>query len=84
MPDAPQDAVDVITGWDRIKTAISGAAMSGGGLPLEQVTLRAPIPRPGKILGIGLNYADHIEELKEAGLKILRPSRSGFASSRPR
>lgn len=29
---------------------------------MEQVRLLAPIPRPGKFLGIGLNYADHIGE----------------------
>lgn len=29
---------------------------------LEHVRLLAPIPRPGKFLGIGLNYADHISE----------------------
>lgn len=29
---------------------------------LADVTLQAPIPRPGKLLGIGLNYADHIGE----------------------
>jgi 2-keto-4-pentenoate hydratase/2-oxohepta-3-ene-1,7-dioic acid hydratase in catechol pathway len=70
VPDAPRDTLDAIAYWDRIKTAIDGAATCEGGLPLEQVTLRAPIARPGKILGIGLNYADHIEESKDAGLKI--------------
>jgi 2-keto-4-pentenoate hydratase/2-oxohepta-3-ene-1,7-dioic acid hydratase in catechol pathway len=30
--------------------------------PLEQVKLLAPIPRPGKIMGIGLNYRDHARE----------------------
>jgi acylpyruvate hydrolase len=30
--------------------------------PLSEVTLLAPIPRPGAIYGIGLNYAKHIEE----------------------
>jgi 2-keto-4-pentenoate hydratase/2-oxohepta-3-ene-1,7-dioic acid hydratase in catechol pathway len=29
---------------------------------LADITLLAPIPRPGKFLGIGLNYADHISE----------------------
>ena len=38
--------------------------------PLGEVTLRAPILRPGKILAIGLNYADHIEESKEAGVEV--------------
>lgn len=31
-------------------------------LPLTDVALLAPIPRPRKYLGIGLNYADHIDE----------------------
>jgi len=31
-------------------------------IPLSDVKLLAPIPRPGKFLGISLNYADHISE----------------------
>jgi 2-keto-4-pentenoate hydratase/2-oxohepta-3-ene-1,7-dioic acid hydratase in catechol pathway len=31
-------------------------------LPLDTVTLEAPVPRPPKILAIGLNYADHVAE----------------------
>ena len=31
-------------------------------LPLAKVRLEAPVPRPGKVLAIGLNYADHIRE----------------------
>lgn len=31
-------------------------------IPLAEVKLLAPVPRPGKFLGIGLNYADHIAE----------------------
>jgi len=34
----------------------------GEGLPLAQVQLQAPVPKPGKFLAIALNYADHIEE----------------------
>jgi 2-keto-4-pentenoate hydratase/2-oxohepta-3-ene-1,7-dioic acid hydratase in catechol pathway len=70
VPDAPQDTRDVIVDWDRVKKAINGAGTGAGGLPLDQVTLRAPIPRPGKIVALGLNYADHIEEAKDAGLKV--------------
>ena len=29
------------------------------------VTLRAPIPAPRKVIGIGINYASHIEEVKD-------------------
>lgn len=35
---------------------------TGQRIPLSDVKLEAPIPRPGKFLGVGLNYADHIEE----------------------
>jgi 2-keto-4-pentenoate hydratase/2-oxohepta-3-ene-1,7-dioic acid hydratase in catechol pathway len=31
-------------------------------IPLADVQLLAPIPRPRKYLGIGLNYADHVDE----------------------
>lgn len=31
-------------------------------IPLAEVELLAPIPRPRKYLGIGLNYADHVDE----------------------
>lgn len=29
---------------------------------IDDVTLEAPVPRPGKFFGVGLNYADHIQE----------------------
>ena len=31
-------------------------------LPICDVELLAPVPRPGKFLGVGLNYAEHIAE----------------------
>ena len=31
-------------------------------VPVDNVEFLAPVPRPGKILAIGLNYADHIAE----------------------
>lgn len=29
-----------------------------------EVRLRAPVPRPGKVLGIGINYSSHVEEAR--------------------
>jgi 2-keto-4-pentenoate hydratase/2-oxohepta-3-ene-1,7-dioic acid hydratase in catechol pathway len=40
-------------------------AILSGSLPtfeVEEVTLEAPVPRPGKIICIGLNYLDHVIE----------------------
>jgi 2-keto-4-pentenoate hydratase/2-oxohepta-3-ene-1,7-dioic acid hydratase in catechol pathway len=31
-------------------------------IPLAATTLKAPIPRPGKIIGVGLNYVEHVAE----------------------
>ena len=67
---APQDMCDLIADWERVKAAIAKIERFPEGLPLDKVTLRAPIPRPGKILALGLNYADHIEEAKDAGFTI--------------
>src|SRR5262245_49654474 len=35
---------------------------SGPSLALTSVRLEAPVPRPGKILAVGLNYRDHVAE----------------------
>lgn len=32
-------------------------------MPLEDVALLAPVPRPGKMINVGLNYRDHAEEM---------------------
>ena len=37
-------------------------AEDGATVPVRDLTLRAPVPRPGKVLCIGLNYRDHAAE----------------------
>lgn len=54
--------IDLIRDWDTHRPALEARAAAGGGLPLSAVKLEAPVPRPGKIWAIGLNYADHIAE----------------------
>ena len=54
--------IDLIRDWDALKPALEEKAAAGGGVPLSTVKLEAPVQRPGKIFGIGLNYADHIAE----------------------
>lgn len=56
--------LDLIARWPALEREMQKIAKLGeGAMPLSSVKLLAPIPRPGKILAIGLNYADHIREM---------------------
>lgn len=50
---------------DLARNALAGVAADTG-VPLAQVTLKAPIPRPGKIICIGQNYRGHVRETNAA------------------
>lgn len=64
-PDLPADMIGLIAAWKKIERDVRAIADAGqGALPLANVHLLAPIHRPGKIMAIGLNYADHIAESK--------------------
>jgi 2-keto-4-pentenoate hydratase/2-oxohepta-3-ene-1,7-dioic acid hydratase in catechol pathway len=43
-------------------SAADGGAVAAASLDPASVRLAAPIPRPGKIVGVGYNYLDHIRE----------------------
>jgi len=62
-------------GWSVVRTA---QAKSKAGLPLDADRFEDPTGNPNKILVIGLNYADHVEESGENRQSI----RSGSTSSR--
>ena len=62
-PGLPADMVGLIAAWPSVEGEVRRVVDAGAdALPLEQVRLLAPIRRPGKIMAIGLNYADHIAE----------------------
>jgi 2-keto-4-pentenoate hydratase/2-oxohepta-3-ene-1,7-dioic acid hydratase in catechol pathway len=62
-PNLPQAMIPFLrAGAQAMEAARTAAATGKGRLPLAKVRLEAPIPRPGKVLAIGLNYADHIRE----------------------
>ncbi len=61
-PQLPADMKALIAGWDGAKAAVEAAAAGAVHHALEAVTLLAPVPRPGKVMAIGLNYADHVKE----------------------
>ncbi|WP_250517901.1 fumarylacetoacetate hydrolase family protein [Caballeronia sp. INDeC2] len=63
FPDAPRDTIALIETWSTWHERLASLkASKPADLGFDAVTLQAPVPRPGKILGIGLNYADHVEE----------------------
>lgn len=61
-PGLPLNPVDILGGGAELRVAAEKAAKSAPKLKLRDVTLKAPVARPGKILGIGLNYRDHAKE----------------------
>ncbi|HEY4342751.1 MAG TPA: fumarylacetoacetate hydrolase family protein [Parvibaculum sp.] len=60
-PELPRDMIGLLEDAKALARAkdVSAAAKT---IPLTDVTLRAPVLNPGKILAIGLNYRDHVEE----------------------
>jgi 2-keto-4-pentenoate hydratase/2-oxohepta-3-ene-1,7-dioic acid hydratase in catechol pathway len=51
----------IIDGFDALRPALERMAAVADALPLEQVRLKAPLPRPGKILACIANYWEHAQ-----------------------
>jgi 2-keto-4-pentenoate hydratase/2-oxohepta-3-ene-1,7-dioic acid hydratase in catechol pathway len=67
LPDSMLDFIDMgpnaITATSAMLEDMEGEFPLGTAVPLANVTLLAPIPRPRKnIFGIGLNYTEHVAE----------------------
>ncbi len=50
--------------WEGKKKKVLGLQKEPLVFPLKRVTLNSPVPRPGKIIAMGLNFRDHAEENK--------------------
>ncbi|HEV7656791.1 MAG TPA: fumarylacetoacetate hydrolase family protein [Mycobacteriales bacterium] len=68
-PRLPADVPAVLAGGpvvlDQLRRAV-GAAGEDARHRVADVELLAPVPRPGKIVAVGLNYRDHAEETGDA------------------
>ncbi len=66
LADGPQAIGDVLADpstLDRLREALAASLISpSAGTPLEELSLLSPVPRPGKVVAVGLNYRDHAEE----------------------
>ena len=61
--ELPQSMPDFLNFGNQALLLMNELINSGNNrYPLEDIKLLPPVPRPGKYLGISLNYADHIDE----------------------
>ncbi|HEY4986953.1 MAG TPA: fumarylacetoacetate hydrolase family protein [Bradyrhizobium sp.] len=60
LSDLAPDLVTLIANWSKLKDGIASSVVKP--VALSSVHLRAPVPRPSKVMAIGLNYADHVAE----------------------
>ena len=49
----------VIARWDSLKGKIEAAAASGSGVPVSSVRIRPPVPKPGNIVCMAVNYMEN-------------------------
>ena len=56
---SPQDLINqVIANFSQHRDALQQAADSGQGTPVDQVRLRSPLPKPGNIVAMAVNYME--------------------------
>lgn len=62
-PGMPAEMKNLVEKWDELADTVRRLGEeAANAIPLGQVKLDAPVPRPSKVLAIGLNYADHVAE----------------------
>jgi 2-keto-4-pentenoate hydratase/2-oxohepta-3-ene-1,7-dioic acid hydratase in catechol pathway len=62
LDGAPESMTDLIARWGDLKGKVEKLRGAKPDAKLSDVKLLAPVPRPGKVLAIGLNYREHAEE----------------------
>jgi len=73
-PSLPIDMLSFLEAGDTaIRKAENLCKKPKSKISFSEVKLLAPISRPPKIIAIGLNYADHLEEVRAAGREMETP-----------
>jgi 2-keto-4-pentenoate hydratase/2-oxohepta-3-ene-1,7-dioic acid hydratase in catechol pathway len=62
VPDLPSEMVALLEAGEGALAKVKAAASADASINLADVTLESPILRPPKILAVGLNYREHVEE----------------------
>jgi 2-keto-4-pentenoate hydratase/2-oxohepta-3-ene-1,7-dioic acid hydratase in catechol pathway len=73
--DAYATMLGVLADWPKAEGVLRAASdqVGSGGMPLAQVRLLAPIPKPGVIYCAGSNYADHALEMSRLHNRPVEP-----------
>lgn len=74
-----RDMVDVLSAWPLVRPLLEEAVASEPGFSVGPARWGAPVPRPRKIVGVGMNYDHHTAGLAGAGdapepVLFLKPS----------
>jgi 2-keto-4-pentenoate hydratase/2-oxohepta-3-ene-1,7-dioic acid hydratase in catechol pathway len=54
--------VNIIEGWDALKPRLESYLAANDGVPASSVQLRAPVPKPGKIMCMAANYRENTDK----------------------
>ena len=70
----PEDMLSFLeAGEEALKAARKLSETTHKRIAANDIKILAPISRPPKIIAIGLNYADHLEEIKASGREMEAP-----------
>jgi len=65
----PATPGDLLTAHlDTVRAAIDLLLPSAASIPVEEARFLSPVANPGKIIGVPVNYADHVAEAKASSL----------------
>ncbi|HSW16588.1 MAG TPA: fumarylacetoacetate hydrolase family protein, partial [Ramlibacter sp.] len=69
-PSLPSDMRTLLAGGQPLLRRAREVSEQAVGYPLADVRLEAPVPNPSKFLAIGMNYSQHAEEARRAGVDV--------------
>lgn len=67
---ANMDMIAALAAGEEFLTYAGSVLQDAPRVAIGDVRLMAPVPRPRKVLAIGLNYLDHIEEAVKLGINV--------------
>ena len=80
---SPQDLINkIIADFDKYRGDIQNAADSGSGMSVDQVRLRSPMPKPGNIVCMAVNYMEDGTRSEPAPINAFHKSPNSVIGNR--